>query len=190
MKILNFFSISLMIVLTFSNVQAQSGIAEHKNFSKLLADKFKLFGGKELKRADKKLKLSPIVCSLPANCSRIGGKSFRCCGNVILRRDGKMTSTIRTSSNRWQGFTGAMLIQLLDDKKRIIYEVRTPSYGVNGESSRVDSWGTTIPKDVVRAASYMQAQGIRASTNRTLKALTKVGKDYMASQGYDVSSYE
>jgi hypothetical protein len=127
-----------------------------------------------------------VVGNLESNCNRISGKSWRCCGKFILYSDGTITGTINTSSNRWQGFTGAALLEFHDDRGLVIYQVQTPSYGVNGESSRSDQWSTTIPRDVVAITKSWSGVGVHTSSNRTIKQLTEEGvralKQYLGSQ--------
>lgn len=123
--------------------------------------------------------------SLEANCNRINGKSWRVCGNVYVSWEGKVWSNIRTSSNRWQGFTGAMVIVFKDANKKPIYEIVTPSYGVNGESSRVTYWETQIDDWVIEHSQYISARGIHTSTNRTLKFVYNTAKKYIGSDEFN-----
>jgi len=123
-----------------------------------------------------------VAFSIDKNCNRIRGKSWRCCGDVVVYQNGKITSNIQTSSNRWQGFTGAMKIQFKDQNQTTMYEIVTPSYGVNGESSRSTSWSSTIPKWVIAKTRYTSIEGIHTSSNRTMKYVFKQGKRYLDSQ--------
>lgn len=123
-----------------------------------------------------------VAVTIPPNCNRISGKSFRCCGTVIVYWNGKITSTVQTSSNRWQGFTGAMKITFFDKDGQPIYEIMTPSYGVNGESSRNDSWSSTVPDWVLKNAKTASSQGVHNSSNRTGKLILSAGMKYFKQQ--------
>ncbi|MBW1294972.1 hypothetical protein [Aquimarina litoralis] len=123
-----------------------------------------------------------VAVTIPPNCNRISGKSFRCCGTVIVYWNGTITSTVQTSSNRWQGFTGAMKITFFDSASQPIYEIMTPSYGVNGESSRNDRWSSTIPDWVLNNAKTASAQGVHNSSNRTGKLILSAGVKYFKQQ--------
>lgn len=123
-----------------------------------------------------------VAYSISPNCNRISGKSWRCCGTIVVHGDGKITSSIQTSSNRWQGFTGAMRIQFKNTQKVVIYEVVTPSYGVNGESSRTNQWSTTIPKWVVENSHYASVEGIHTSSNSTMQYIWDRGRKYLNNQ--------
>lgn len=123
-----------------------------------------------------------VAVTIKPNCNRISGKSFRCCGTVIVYWNGNITSNVQTSSNRWQGFTGAIKITFFDKNDKPIYEITTPSYGVNGESSRTDKWSSTIPKWVLQNAKYANSQGIHNSTNRTGKIVMSAGLKYLKQQ--------
>ncbi len=123
-----------------------------------------------------------VAYNISSNCNRISSKSWRCCGTVIVHWDGKISSNIQTSSNRWQGFTGAVRIQFKDKNQTVIYEIVTPSYGVNGESSRSDYWSNTVPEWVVSNSQYASSTGIHTSSNRTMKYIFKQGKKYLDSQ--------
>lgn len=123
-----------------------------------------------------------VAVSISPNCNRISGKSFRCCGTVIVYWNGKITSNIQTSSNRWQGFTGAIKITFFDNANVPIYEITTPSYGVNGESSRTDSWSDTVPKWVLNSAKTASSEGIHNSSNRTGKLIFQAGVKYLQQQ--------
>jgi hypothetical protein len=128
-----------------------------------------------------------VAVTIQPNCNRISGKSFRCCGTVIVYWNGKITSTVQTSSNRWQGFTGAMKITFFDESNQPIYEIMTPSYGVNGESSRNDSWSSTVPDWVLKNAKTASSQGVHNSSNRTGKLILSAGVKYYKQQTGDNS---
>ncbi|WP_299335029.1 hypothetical protein [uncultured Psychroserpens sp.] len=134
-----------------------------------------LFNTNELE-ADKS---SNVKFNIPENCNRISGKSWRCCGKVIVNWDGSMSSQIHTSSNRWQGFTGAIRIIFYDSNQNAIYEVHTPSYGVNGESSRWASWNAQVDDWVIQTSQYASAEGIHKSSNRTGYFIYDLGKKYL-----------
>ena len=119
-----------------------------------------------------------LAFDIPANCHRINGNSWRCCGAVSVYTDGTVSSVIKTSSNRYQGFTGAMVIQFKDAQKRVVYQVVTSSFGVNGKSSRVSNWSTRIPPEVLKIAKYASVHGVRNSTNRTAKWFTQEAVSY------------
>lgn len=124
-----------------------------------------------------------IKGTVSENCNRIKGKSWRCCGKVIIFWDGKMKSYIHTSSNRLQGFTGAMRIIFYDANNEPIYEVHTPSYGVNGESDRWDNWSSSVNDWVIQNSYFASAEGIHKSSNRTLYYIYDLGKQYLKQQG-------
>lgn len=123
-----------------------------------------------------------VVFNIPKNCNRIRGKSWRCCGTVIVQSNGRISSHITTSSNRWQGFTGALKITFYDRKNRAIYEIMTPSYGVNGKSSRNDKWRSSVPKWVIQHSRKARSEGVHNSSNRTGKLILSAGMQYVKQQ--------
>lgn len=145
-----------------------------------------LFESKESKENE----FRSVKWNISENCNRISEKSWRCCGNIIIYWDGTMTSQIHTSSNRLQGFTGAIKITFYDGQQRAIYEVHTPSYGVNAESSRWDSWSARLDDWVLNTAQYASAEGIHKSSNRTLYYIYDLGKQYLKSQGGSSGGFE
>lgn len=144
-----------------------------------ISNEIYLFGSKTKKIN----KTTSVKFNIPENCNRISGKSWRCCGKVIVNWNGTMSSQIHTSSNRLQGFTGAIRIIFYDSNENAIYEVHTPSYGINGESSRWSSWNAQLDDWVVQTSQYAYAEGIHTSSNRTLYYIYDLGKQYIQSQG-------
>ena len=78
-----------------------------------------------------------------------------------------------------------MVIVFKDANKQPIYEIRTPSYGVNGESSRVEYWESTVPSWVLAHSKYVSAYGVHTSTNRTLKFLYNRAEQYIGSKLFE-----
>ncbi|MFY7670876.1 hypothetical protein ACOSP6_07275 [Tenacibaculum sp. MEBiC06402] len=109
------------------------------------------------------------------NCNRIRGKSWRACGLAVLNSNGKFICNVRTSSNRWQGFTGAIKFTFFTKNGQPVYIVQTPSYGVNGKSSRSDIFKTIVDKDMLEFIYSIKAEGIHTPSTRTIKQVTRTG---------------
>ena len=123
-----------------------------------------------------------VAFSIPANKARIfpGSKPFRVYGTVIVTHDGKVSSNITTHSNHFLlGFTGALKITFYDEDHTAIYEVVSKSHGVNRESSRINFWSTDIPKWVVYFSQFASAEGVRNSTDKTIKYILTEGEKYI-----------
>lgn len=119
----------------------------------------------------------PIVAV--ENCNKIKGKSWRCCGLATLNYNGKLVANIRTSSNRLQGFTGAVKFTFYYKNGKPVYMVQTPSYGVNGEGSRNDIFKTQVDKDMLDLIYSFKAEGIHTPSKRTEKIILEEGKNLL-----------
>ncbi|MFK7946192.1 MAG: hypothetical protein AB8G11_01290 [Saprospiraceae bacterium] len=116
------------------------------------------------------------IVSIPDNPNRIQGNSWYCHGVITILNNGTVSGMITTRSHRYTGFTGAVHITLYDAFKKPVYTITTPSYGVNGKSKRYNNWAATIDRNILNISKYASAHGVRHSTNRTIKMLTKYGE--------------
>jgi len=105
-----------------------------------------------------------IVFEIDENCNRISRKSYRCCGKVLIYSNGLFESNVKTSSNRWTGFKGAIKIEFKDSNRKIIYTKKSPYYGVNAKSYRIDYWTDKIPLWVLDKAEYASVSGFQRKT--------------------------
>ncbi len=106
---------------------------------------------------------SSILYNFKTPGNRISGKSFRCQGHFVITNDGKLRASIVTSSNRAQGFTGAIELKFYDKNERHVFSIYTPSYGVNGYGSRKDTWEyqfSAWETELLRKSSYAGGNGI------------------------------
>ncbi|WP_299890943.1 hypothetical protein [uncultured Lacinutrix sp.] len=106
---------------------------------------------------------SSIMYNFKTPGNRISGKSFRCHGNFVIRHDGSLRATITTSSNRYQGFTGAVQLNFYDRNQNHVFSIYSPSYGVNGLEYRNDVWEYQFSEwetELLKASSYADGYGI------------------------------
>ena len=92
---------------------------------------------------------------------------------TIDNNGGLFAKTRTWSKSYWHGFTGGVMICLLDDQKNPTWCSDDHHYGVNGKllskSDRTDTWSTQIPMEKLQDAKAYSVSHRHTPTNRTLK---------------------
>ena len=90
---------------------------------------------------------------------KINDKSWRFTGvDAVLTEDGRLNISGSQSSNRWEGFTASLAVQLLDENKQPIKNLVTKPVGVNGMNSRKFDQSFVITPDVAAKVKYIDLE--------------------------------
>ncbi len=100
---------------------------------------------------------------------------------ATLDKTGKLQVTTRTWTDaRTTGFTGGVVVGLVDANNKIIWTSRLHSFGVDGswigDNDRTENWSETVPADILKNGVNLIIAHDHASKNNLTNLINGVGQ--------------
>jgi len=134
----------------------------NESFKQLIFRKNNQIVEKRIKETSNIVAIEKPITIKNWNSGRISGNSWRFEKvNATLNPNGLLNISGKQSSNRWQGFTGAMTILLKDKNGKLIRSVRTKDSGVSGLSDRTFNQTIKIEPSIVKKVSKIELKATR-----------------------------